>query len=81
MSPHRQAVIGIDVGGERKGFHAVALRNGVFEKATSTKHAEIVSCLLMFEKEIILKEQLAVRCLLQCSPARKLPANAGTLDY
>jgi hypothetical protein len=31
---------------------------------------------LMFEKEIILKEQLAVRCLLQCSPARKLPANA-----
>jgi hypothetical protein len=34
----------------------------------------------MFEKEIILEEQLAVRCLLQCSPARKLPANAGTLD-
>ncbi len=24
-------------------------------------------CLLMFEKEIILKEQLAVRCLFQCS--------------
>jgi hypothetical protein len=38
-------------------------------------------CLLMFEKEIILKEQLAARCLFQCSPARKLPANAGTLDY
>ena len=33
----------------------------------------------MFEKEIILKEQLAARCLFQCSPARKLPANAGTL--
>jgi hypothetical protein len=30
--------------------------------------------LLMFEKEIILKEQLAARCLFQCSPARKLPA-------
>jgi hypothetical protein len=36
-------------------------------------------CLLMFEKEIILKEQLAARCLFQCSPARKLLANAGTL--
>jgi esterase FrsA len=32
----------------------------------------------MFEKEIILKEQLAARCLFQCSPvARKLPANVG----
>jgi hypothetical protein len=29
----------------------------------------------MFEKEIILKEQLAARCLLQCSPARKSPAD------
>jgi hypothetical protein len=35
----------------------------------------------MFEKEIILKEQLAARCLFQCSPARKLPANAGTFGY
>jgi hypothetical protein len=35
----------------------------------------------MFEKEIILKEQLAARRLLQCSPARKLPASAGKLDY
>jgi hypothetical protein len=34
----------------------------------------------MFEKEIILDEQLAARCLFQCSPARKLPSNAGTLD-
>jgi len=34
----------------------------------------------MFEKEIILKEQLAAPCLFQCSPARKFPANAGTLD-
>jgi hypothetical protein len=32
--------------------------------------------LLIFEKEIILKEQLAARCLFQCSPVRKLPANA-----
>jgi hypothetical protein len=31
----------------------------------------------MFEKEIILKEQLAARCLFQCSVDRKLPANAG----
>jgi hypothetical protein len=35
----------------------------------------------MFEKEIILKEQFAARCLFQCSPPRKLPASAGTLDY
>jgi hypothetical protein len=34
----------------------------------------------MLEKEIILKEQLAARCLLQFSPARKFPANAGMLD-
>jgi hypothetical protein len=26
----------------------------------------------MLEKEIILKEQLAARCLFQCSPARKI---------
>jgi predicted nuclease with RNAse H fold len=32
MSPNRQAVVGIDVGGKRKGFHAVVLRNGVLEK-------------------------------------------------
>src|ERR1700675_4308019 len=35
----------------------------------------------MFEKEIILKEQLAAGCLFQCSPAGTLPANAGTVDY
>jgi hypothetical protein len=28
---------------------------------------------LIFEKEIILKEQLAAPLLFQCSPARKLP--------
>jgi hypothetical protein len=31
----------------------------------------------MFEKEIILEEELAARCLFQCSPARKSPANAN----
>jgi hypothetical protein len=31
----------------------------------------------MFEKEIILKEQLAARCLFQCSPAREWLANGG----
>jgi hypothetical protein len=34
----------------------------------------------MFEKEIILKEQLAACCRFQCSPARKLPGQRGTLD-
>jgi hypothetical protein len=37
-------------------------------------------CLLMFEKEIILKEQLATRCLFQCSVDRKVPANTGMLN-
>jgi len=35
----------------------------------------------MFAKEIILKEQLAARCLFQCSVDRELRDNAGTLDY
>jgi hypothetical protein len=35
----------------------------------------------MFEKEIILKEQLAAPCLFQCSVDRKLPTSAGTLNY
>ena len=33
----------------------------------------------MFAKEIILEEQLAARCLFQCSVDRKLPANVDTL--
>jgi hypothetical protein len=35
----------------------------------------------MFEKEIILKEQLAARGLFQCSPARKLLASVGALEF
>jgi predicted nuclease with RNAse H fold len=31
-----QTVVGIDVGGKRKGFHAVSLRDGVFEKTKSS---------------------------------------------
>jgi len=42
LSLRGQTVVGIDVGGERKGFHAVALRARVFETKTSTRHAEIV---------------------------------------
>src|SRR5277367_4237040 len=36
----------------------------------STKSNCLPYCLLMFEKEIILKEQLAARCFYQCSVAR-----------
>ena len=36
-----QTVVGIDVGGKRKGFHAVALQYGVFEIRTSTNPAVI----------------------------------------
>src|SRR5215469_10931431 len=42
----------------------------------STKSNCLPYCLLMFEKEIILKEQLAARYLFQFSPAREFPANA-----
>jgi hypothetical protein len=35
----------------------------------------------MFEKEIILKEQLAASGLFQCSPAGKLLAKGGALNY
>src|ERR1700721_344048 len=47
----------------------------------STKSNCLPYCLLIFEKEIILKEQLAAPCLFQCSLTRNLPANSGTLDY
>jgi GxxExxY protein len=37
-----QTAVGIDVGAEKKGFHAVALRNGTFATKASTNPAEIV---------------------------------------
>ena len=43
MSQPSQTVVGIDVGGRVKGFHAVALRNGTFQETTSTDPAEIVN--------------------------------------
>jgi predicted nuclease with RNAse H fold len=39
--PADEAVIGIDVGGQRKGFHAVALQNGAFDRIASQDPAEI----------------------------------------
>ena len=47
------SVVGIDVGGERKGFHAVALRNGIFCKATSRRPAEIVDWCVSRNAEIV----------------------------
>jgi predicted nuclease with RNAse H fold len=43
MSLEGNSVVGIDVGGKRKGFHAVVLRDGVFAKMTSTDPAAIVN--------------------------------------
>ena len=43
MNPPGQAVVGIDVGGEKKGYHAVALRNRAFETKSSTDPAAIVN--------------------------------------
>ena len=43
MSQHGVTVVGIDVGGERKGFHAVALRAGQFvDTKSSTDPKELV---------------------------------------
>jgi predicted nuclease with RNAse H fold len=42
MSLRGQTVVGIDVGGKTKGFHAVALHDGVFETLTSAEPDEIV---------------------------------------
>ena len=53
MSPEGIAVVGIDVGGERKGFHAVALQNGVFRKTTSTNPAKIVKWCLEQKAKIV----------------------------
>ena len=62
----RQSAI-IDPHVEPLGFQ---LKRSVYEE-------QLLAILrIVFEKEIILKEQLAAHCLLQCSPARKLPASA-----
>ena len=53
MNSRNRTVVGIDVGGPRKGFHAVALRDGVFGKATSTNPAEIVDWCLEQRARIV----------------------------
>ena len=47
-------VVGIDVGGERKGFHGVALNNGDFlDKTTNPNPAAIVSWCLEHKARVI----------------------------
>ncbi|MGD0227520.1 MAG: DUF429 domain-containing protein [Terriglobia bacterium] len=53
MRAEGNSVVGIDVGGERKGFHAVALRNGIFCKTTSRHPAEIVEWCREWSAEIV----------------------------
>ena len=53
MSPESNVVVGIDVGGETKGFHAVALRNRVFEKTTSTDPEKVVDWCLEWKANIV----------------------------
>ena len=53
MNSRNQTVVGIDVGGPRKGFHGVALRDGVVGKATSTNPAEIVEWCLEQRARIV----------------------------
>jgi hypothetical protein len=37
VKPSKELVVGIDVGGFRKGYHAVALSNGAFAKRRADK--------------------------------------------
>jgi len=49
-----RTVVGIDVGGKRKGFHAVALMNGNFvNKTSSVNHLDIVSWCLAQESMVV----------------------------
>lgn len=50
----RPTVVGIDVGGQRKGFHAVALQDGTFvSKITSTAHDIIVTWCLDHKAKVV----------------------------
>lgn len=54
MSQPIQTVVGIDVGGERKGFHAVALRGDTFvDKTTATNPAVIVGWCLAHRAAVV----------------------------
>lgn len=53
MRPPGLITIGIDVGGARKGFHAVALQERVFKTRTSTHPAEIVSWCVEQKADIV----------------------------
>ena len=53
MSLTNETVVGIDVGGMKEGFHAIALRAGVFEKMTSTDPAEIVEWCLNHKAKVV----------------------------
>ncbi len=54
MSKLIQTVVGIDVGGERKGFHAVALRaDTLVDKITATDPAAIVSWCLDLKATVV----------------------------
>ena len=56
MSADIETVVGIDVGGERKGFHAVALQNKVFEKTTSPNPHKILDWCLHRKAKIVAVE-------------------------
>jgi len=49
---------------------------GIQLKRSIHKEQLLAILLLMFEKEIILEEQLAARGLFQCSPTRKMATSA-----
>lgn len=54
MNQPIQTVIGIDVGGEHKGFHAVALRGSIFvDKTTATDPAVIVAWCLAQKATVV----------------------------
>lgn len=54
MNQPIQTVVGIDVGGEHKGFHAVALLGSIFvDKTTATDPAVIVAWCLAQKATVV----------------------------
>ncbi len=53
MTTLDRPVVGIDVGGKKKGFHAVALRDGIVDTKRSAEPTEIVEWCLSLEAVVV----------------------------
>lgn len=53
VSPAGEVVVGVDVGGRKKGFHAVALAGGTFRQTASTDPGTIVEWCLTSKASVV----------------------------